>query len=66
MVAVACGGDVEETSEAPETTSTTGNIVAPTTAPPLEKLVIWADEKIAIALDPLLVHMNLQLVLMLK
>ena len=56
MVAVACGGDAaEETSEAPETTEAPQETLAApaTTAPPPEKLVIWAEEKIAIALDPL-------------
>ena len=56
MVAVACGGDAaEEISEAPETTEAPQETLAApaTTAPPPEKLVIWAEEKIAIALDPL-------------
>ena len=56
MVAVACGGDTaEEVVETPEVTEAPQETLAApaTTAPPPEVIVVWAEEKVATALDPL-------------
>ena len=56
MVAVACGGGTaEEAEEAPaETEAPQETLAAPaTTAPPPEVIVVWAEEKVAVALEPL-------------
>ena len=56
LVAVACGGDAaDDATEAPETTEAPKETLAApaTTAPPPEVIVVWAEEKVATALDPL-------------
>ena len=56
MVAVACGGGTaEEAEEAPATTEAPQETLAApaTTAPPPEVIVVWAEEKVAVALEPL-------------
>ena len=56
LVAVACGGDTaDDAAEAPETTEAPQETLAApaTTAPPPEVIVVWAEEKVATALDPL-------------
>ena len=56
MVAVSCGGDTaEEVVETPEVTEAPKETLAApaTTAPPPEVIVVWAEEKVATALDPL-------------
>ena len=56
MVAVACGGDTaEDVAETPEVTEAPQETLAApaTTAPPPEVIVVWAEEKVATALDPL-------------
>ena len=55
LVLVACGGSTEETVEEPAVEEAPAETLAApaTTSPPPEKLVIWAEEKIATALDPL-------------
>ncbi len=55
LVLVACGGSAEETVEEPAVEEAPAETLAApaTTSPPPEKLVIWAEEKIATALDPL-------------
>ncbi len=55
MVAVACGGS-NDTTESPDTTEATveETLASPaTTAPPPEVIVVWAEELVANALDPL-------------
>ena len=51
LVLIACGGSTEETVEEPAVEEAPAETLAApaTTAPPPEKLVIWAEEKIAIA-----------------
>ena len=55
LVLVACGGSTEETVEEPVVEEAPAETLAApaTTSPPPEKLLIWAEEKIAVALDPL-------------
>jgi len=56
MVAVACGGDTaDDVAETPEVTEAPQETLAApaTTAPPPEVIVVWAEEKVATALDPL-------------
>ncbi len=56
LVAVACGGDTaDDAAEAPDTTEAPKETLAApaTTAPPPEVIVVWAEEKVANALDPL-------------
>jgi maltose-binding protein MalE len=56
LVAVACGGDTaDDAAEAPETTEAPQETLAApaTTAPPPEVIVVWAEEKVATALEPL-------------
>jgi maltose-binding protein MalE len=56
LVAVACGGDAaDDATEAPETTEAPKETLAApaTTAPPPEVIVVWAEEKVATALEPL-------------
>ena len=56
MVAVACGGDTaEDVAETPEVTEAPKETLAApaTTAPPPEVIVVWAEEKVAVALEPL-------------
>ncbi len=55
LVLVACGGSTEETVEEPVVEEAPAETLAApaTTSPPPEKLLIWAEEKIATALDPL-------------
>ena len=55
LVLVACGGSAEETVEEPAVEEAPAETLAApaTTSPPPEKLLIWAEEKIAVALDPL-------------
>ena len=55
LVLVACGGSTEETVEEPAVEEAPAETLAApaTTSPPPEKLLIWAEEKIAVALDPL-------------
>ena len=56
LVAVACGGDTaDDAVEAPDTTEAPKETLAApaTTAPPPEVIVVWAEEKVANALDPL-------------
>jgi len=56
LVAVACGGDTaDDAAEAPEATEAPKETLAApaTTAPPPEVIVVWAEEKVANALDPL-------------
>tara|TARA_B100000902_G_scaffold1915_1_gene2490 strand:+ start:538 stop:1827 length:1290 start_codon:yes stop_codon:yes gene_type:complete len=55
LVVTACGGDSDTASESPEATEApTETLAAPaTTSPPPVKLVVWAEEKVATALDPL-------------
>lgn len=55
MVAIACGGS-DDTTESPDTTEATveETLASPaTTAPPPEVIVVWAEELVANALDPL-------------
>ena len=55
LVAVACGGDAsDDATETPETTEAPKETLAApaTTAPPPEVIVVWAEEKVATALDP--------------
>ena len=56
LVAVACGGDTaDDAAEAPDTTEAPKETLAApaTTAPPPEVIVVWAEEKVAEALNPL-------------
>ena len=55
MVAVACGGGTtEEAEETPVANDTPEETFSPvTTAPPPEVIVVWAEEKVAVALEPL-------------
>jgi maltose-binding protein MalE len=55
MVLVACGGSSEDTVEEPVVEEAPAETLAApaTTSPPPEKLVVWAEEKVAVALDPL-------------
>ena len=55
LVATACGGDSDTASDSPEATEAPiETLAAPaTTSPPPVKLVVWAEEKVATALDPL-------------
>ena len=56
LVAVACGGDTaDDAAEAPDTTEAPQETLAApaTTAPPPEVIVVWAEEKVAEALNPL-------------
>ena len=55
MVLVACGGSSEDTVEEPVAEEAPAETLAApaTTSPPPEKLVVWAEEKVAVALDPL-------------
>jgi len=56
LVATACGGGTtEETVDAPEATEAPKETLAApaTTAPPPEVIVVWAEEKVATALAPL-------------
>ena len=55
MVLVACGGSSEDTVEEPAVEEAPSETLAApaTTSPPPEKLVVWAEEKVAVALDPL-------------
>ena len=57
MVALACGGDttVEETTEAPEAEAPKETLASPaTTSPPPVVLTVWAEAKIAEAIEPTL------------
>ena len=55
LVVTACGGDSDTASDSPEATEAPiETLAAPaTTSPPPVKLVVWAEEKVATALDPL-------------
>jgi len=55
LVVTACGGDSDTASDSPEPTEAPiETLAAPaTTSPPPVKLVVWAEEKVATALDPL-------------
>jgi maltose-binding protein MalE len=55
LVVTACGGDSYTASDSPEATEAPiETLAAPaTTSPPPVKLVVWAEEKVATALDPL-------------
>ena len=55
LVVTACGGDSDSASDSPEATEAPiETLAAPaTTSPPPVKLVVWAEEKVATALDPL-------------
>ena len=57
LVAVACGGGTAEEAESPEATEAPAETVAPATteapAAEPETLVIWAEELVAQAIDPL-------------
>ena len=55
LVFTACGGDSDSASDSPEATEAPiETLAAPaTTSPPPVKLVVWAEEKVATALDPL-------------
>jgi len=55
LVVTACGGDTDTASDSPEATEAPiETLAAPaTTSPPPVKLVVWAEEKVATALDPL-------------
>ena len=55
LVVTACGGDSDTASDSPEATGAPiETLAAPaTTSPPPVKLVVWAEEKVATALDPL-------------
>ena len=55
LVVTACGGDSDSESDSPEATEAPiETLAAPaTTSPPPVKLVVWAEEKVATALDPL-------------
>jgi len=56
LVAVACGGDTaDDAADAPDTTEAPQETLAApaTTAPPPEVIVVWAEELVANALDPL-------------
>ena len=56
LVAVACGGDTaDDAAEAPDTTEAPKETLAApaTTAPPPEVILVWAEEKVAEALNPL-------------
>ena len=55
LVVTACGGGSDTASDSPEATEAPiETLAAPaTTSPPPVKLVVWAEEKVATALDPL-------------
>jgi arabinogalactan oligomer/maltooligosaccharide transport system substrate-binding protein len=55
LVVTACGGGSNTASDSPEATEAPiETLAAPaTTSPPPVKLVVWAEEKVATALDPL-------------
>jgi len=55
LVVTACGGGSDTASDSPETTEAPQETLAApaTTSPPPVKLVVWAEEKVATALDPL-------------
>ena len=55
LVVTACGGDSDTASDSPEATEAPiETLAAPaTTSPQPVKLVVWAEEKVATALDPL-------------
>ena len=55
LVVTACGGDSDTASDSPEATEAPiETLAAPaTTSTPPVKLVVWAEEKVATALDPL-------------
>ena len=55
LVVTACGGDSDTASDSSEATEAPiETLAAPaTTSPPPVKLVVWAEEKVATALDPL-------------
>jgi len=55
LVVTACGGDSDTASYPPQATvAPIETLAAPaTTSPPPVKLVVWAEEKVATALDPL-------------
>ena len=54
MVLVACGGSSEDTVEEPVAEEAPAETLAApaTTSPHPEKIVVWAEEKVAVALDP--------------
>ena len=55
LVAIACGDTADEAVETPDTTEAPQETLAApaTTAPPPEVIVVWAEEKVATALEPL-------------